>query len=311
MAGEELNVMVCDLGFSAMKYKYMKKRGRFFSVFQSDGGKTLFGEDALIATGASYLKSMEDLVANYPMFCDHTAKLVGATPGKTHLVVGLPYAFWAREKAMRNEGAIGTLVASLKAEGFAEVSVLPQGLGGIRVWTETHPDEAGNVLGIDIGFNTVIFTLYNVGRQRIVYGNTFNKRGVHQMVTKHLLHRISNLAPSRTFSPLEINYLMERGFIQYGFERYDITGEIRAAAEEYLGMLIAEIASELRAHVGDAAYFDAALVFGGGARLVGDHLSGKGRNVNLVVMDEPEFANTEGFHLIVAGGERTAKGRAA
>ena len=38
---------------------------------------------------------------------------------------------------------------------------------------------SGNVLGIDIGFNTIIFTLFSPQRKQIIHGKTLNKRGVH------------------------------------------------------------------------------------------------------------------------------------
>lgn len=288
-------VFVCDLGFSALKWVYGEKRGRIISAYRrTHDGQILVGDDALMTAGSSYLKTVEDLVHFYPIFVD-AAFSAGKVPQGTPLIVGLPYGAWAAEKD-RSAGVVSTLTKVLNGSGWPDVRVLPQGLGGVRLFLDQNPGTNGNVLAVDIGFNTVIFTLFAAGTRNIIYGDTFYKRGVHQMAIQLLLPNIRELAPSRTFTPVEVSYLIEHGYIQYGFERHDISKEIEVAAKAYIEDVLRDINGELQAHLGLKAAFDTVLVFGGGATLIRDTISSN--RVNIKILPEPEFANAAGFALV-------------
>jgi len=286
-------VFVCDLGFSSLKWVYGEKKGRIISAYRRKHDGLTVGEDALLASGSSYLKTIEDLVHHYPVFVEKAAKIAGAK-AENPLVVGLPYGAWVAEKD-KDSGIVKTLTKLLNASGWPDVRVLPQGLGGVRLFLSQNPEQAGNILAVDIGFNTVIFTLIDGASHSIVYGDTFYKRGVHQMATQLLLPTIRDLAPSRTFSPVEISYLIEQGYIQYGFERHDITGEIETAAKVYIDDVLRDISSELQAHLGLKSSFETVLVFGGGAILIRDIIQAK--KVSIEILHQPEFANALGFSL--------------
>jgi hypothetical protein len=287
-------VFVCDLGFSALKWVYGDKRGRIISAHRrTHDEQILVGDEALMTAGSSYLKTLEDLVHYYPTFVDAAAKAASA-PKDVPLVVGLPYGAWVTSKD-RSAGVVKTLSRVMNGSGWSDVRVLPQGLGGIRLFLDQNPGTKGNVLAVDIGFNTVIFTLFAADSRNIIYGDTFYKRGVHQMATQLLLPNIRELAPSRTFTPVEVSYLIEHGFIQYGFERHDISKEIETAAKSYIEDVLRDINGELQAHLGLKANFDTVLVFGGGATLIRDTISSS--KVNIKILPEPEFANAAGFAL--------------
>ncbi|MDO3380362.1 ParM/StbA family protein [Geoalkalibacter halelectricus] len=292
--------LVCDLGFSSLKWVYGEKRGRIVSALSNGGGggERVVGEEALATvSGNTYLRTIEDLLLHYPVFAKEAMKESGASED-AKLVVGLPYGVWRSDKDS-DTGLVANLERSLRGEGFGEVEVLPQGLGGVRLYLEDAADAAGNVLGVDIGFNTVIFTLYSPKLKKIIYGDTMYKRGVHQMTTKHLLPRIQRLAPSRTFSPVVLGYIVERGTVSYGMDTIDIREEITAAAEEYFQEVMHEIISELRGHVEEGGHFTDAVFFGGGAALLKDFLQSS--KVKVVVMDDPCFANAQGFRLVAGG----------
>ena len=176
--------------------------------------------------------------------------------------------------------------------------VCPQGLGGIRMFLDDHQDVDGSVLGIDIGFNTAIWCLFNTDTGKLVYGDTLNKRGVFQLATEHLLPNISHLALARTFTPIEIAMLMEQGSLQYGTETTSIKQEIAAAAEEYMESILDDIVGEIQAHAGVTAQFNHLLLFGGGAHYVGDGL--RQRMDSVVILADPEYANASGFAALTA-----------
>jgi len=286
-------VFVCDLGFSSLKWVYGKKKGRIVSAYRRSHEGLVVGEDALLTSGSSYLKTLEDLVHHYPAFVAEAAAIANV-PSETSLVVGLPYGAWVAEKD-KDAGVVKTLTRVLNASGWTDVRVLPQGLGGVRLFLNQNQGQTGNILAVDIGFNTVIFTLVDGTSHAIIYGDTFYKRGVHQMATQLLLPTIRDLAPSRTFSPVEISYLIERGYVQYGFERHDITGEIETAAKAYIDDVLCDISGELQAHLGLKASFETVLIFGGGAILIRDIIQAK--KVSIEILQEPEYANALGFAL--------------
>jgi len=290
------NVLVVDLGFSSAKYMHGDTKGRVPSAFRSQAGGYIFGEEALVKAGSSYLKTPEELIRYYPEFVSICMKRVGIQNEDVRLAVGLPYLFWLMEN--RAGGAVEHLSQSLAKGNIKSVAVLPQGLGGVRAYLESVKGKAdGNILAVDIGFNTVIFTLFSVAEGRIIYGNTFNKRGIHQMANDHVLPRIAHLAPARTFTPLEISVLVERGQLQYGFETFDIRGEVHQAAQEYVKAVLDDIYGEIQAESGTYATEPNLLLFGGGAALLSGSLPG---DAPFTILSEPEYANARGFNLLAS-----------
>ena len=292
MANED--ILVVDLGFSSAKYIFGEKKGRVPSAFRSKIGGYLYGEDAMVKSGSSYLKTPAELIRHYPEFVKICKERAGAE-GSVTLAVGLPYLFWEQES--RAGGAVGQLKSLLsEMDGVDGAHVLPQGLGGIKAYLKsTDITDDGNILAVDIGFNTVIFTLFSRKSGGIIYGNTFNKRGIHQMAVEHVLPRIVHLAPARTFTPLEISILVERGEMQYSFDTFDIRGEVQAAAHEYVKAVLDDIYGEIEAEAGTHATISTLLLFGGGAALLSGSLPG---NSKFTILDEPEYANARGFSLI-------------
>ena len=285
-------MFVCDLGFSALKWVYGDRRGKIVSAHRRSGGGLVVGEEALLSVAPSYLRTVEDLVHYYPAFVEAGAS-AGEVPKGTSLTVGLPYGMWASEKD-RPEGVVKTLIRSLNAVGWPEVRVLPQGLGGLRLFLAQNPNLGGNVLGIDIGFNTIIFTLLDAGTRSIILGDTFYKKGVFQ-VAQQLLPTLRDLAPSRSYTPVEISRVIEHGFIQYGLDRHDIRPQIKQAMDGYIEDVLRDIHGELKSHVGMGGNFETVVAFGGGARLLGDTM--RSEKVRVVVLPDPEFSNAAGFAL--------------
>ncbi len=82
--------------------------------------------------------------------------------------------------------------------------------------------------------------------------------------------------------------------LQVGFDRIDITHEIEEAARAYVNDLLGLVMGDLKAH-GGVVVFDTVLCFGGGAKLLNGIVESS--RVNVVVMEEPEFANAIGFRI--------------
>ena len=111
-----------------------------------------------------------------------------------------------------------------------------------------------------------------------------------------LLPRIKDLAPSVTFTPVEIAFLIEKGYLQYGFEWYDVTREIQEYGVAYIEHIIRDIQGEFQTHVGMHADYDRVLMIGGGAAFLKNALPA--RNFEVIVRPEPEYANARGFQTL-------------
>ena len=283
-------------GFSTLKWKFGSKKGRIVSAYsRGSNSQLILGETALIKSGSSCLKTPPQLIEFYPAFVEEAIKEAGVT-SPVALAVGLPYQYYLEEKAKDDAiSAIKQLQQILKKDLVTEVFVFPQGLGGIVSFLDNSEDTDGNILAIDIGFNTIISLLYSGKVQDIVYGETYYKRGIQQMATQLVLPHIKPHIPGRSLTPVELNYIMERGYIQFGMEQIDFMPEIREAGKSYAEDTLADIVSDLRAHLGGAAVFKDVIFFGGGTRLIPEMTSERVRITNL---QEPEFANAAGFESL-------------
>jgi hypothetical protein len=309
--GESEGILVTDLGFSSEKFLHGEKKGMIKSCFRKvkgtegyrfRGDNYLIGERALLQTGSHYLRTIEELLEFYPLFVAVAAEKSEATEKNT-LVVGLPFDFWKTETSKERHGLpneVTTLKESLKLIKlndkefiFDEPLIFPQGLGGIKDYLSGN-NGGGNILAIDIGFNTVISTLYSCEEKDILTGRTYYKKGLHEMTVNLLMPEIAKHVNGKTLTPIEINHLVQTGSLQVGFDLIDIKPEIDAAATTYVHDLLGMIIGDLKAH-GGVVVFDTVLLFGGGARLLNGKL--QANKVKIVILAEPEFANARGFAL--------------
>lgn len=308
---EVRDMLIVDLGFSSAKFLYEDREGSIKSCFRRvkggegyrfRGDNYLVGERALLQTASHYLRTLDELVDLYPMFVGVAAEKTGA--GVTHggsLAVGLPFDFWKMETSKEKRGMANVIVKlrdSLRVIGlgdeeyrFEEVHVFPQGLGGVKDYLARH-DDYGNILALDVGFNTVISTLYSCSEKEILVGKTYYKRGLHEMAVNLLMPEITGHIGGKTLTPIEIDHLVQTGNLQVGFDLIDIKPEIDLSASTYVKDLLAMVIGDLRAH-GGVITFGTILLFGGGARLLEGKL--EANKVKIVVLPNPEFANARGF----------------
>lgn len=284
---------VCDLGFSTAKWMDDKTKGRVPSVYVQRGGQDpLVGEEALTSPGGvSYLRATDQLVRTYPWFLEKCLDAAGTT-GEVKVAVGLPAQYWREQKATKG-GAIDCLEQTLLSSRVKEVNVLPQGMGGIRAYTSTQKDvPEGLILGVDIGFNTIIYTLFNPANKKVLYDHTMCERGVSQLVAMYLMPKILDFTSGKPITPPEVAIMMETGYFTNGFNRIDMMPEIRQAATEYTEDIIQEIMETVKVSIPITHFLGTALFFGGGAAHLKNQNSEK---VKVMVLPEPEYANARGF----------------
>jgi len=285
-------IFVVDGGFGFTKWLYGDKKGKVRSCYKRYGDEWLIGERALLETGSRYLRNVDELIEMYPQFVRYCEKEAGVE-GRDVLVVGLPYTSF--EEDVESGGVImERLIRDLRSLGYEKVFVFPQGLGGIKWFLSGRPGFEGNVLGIDVGFNTVIVVLYSVKEKRIIVARTYYKRGIYDLTVSLLLPKIRKFLGDRTITPIELNYLMEHKKLQMGFDVIDLAPEVEESVEEYVGDLLKFILRDIKSGFGLIA-FDVVVFMGGGA----NWLKGKveSQKVEVVVLDEPEYANAYGFRV--------------
>jgi len=310
-----MSIFVVDLGFSSAKWLNKTEKGMVSSCYRKTKGDSIesyrygddvyiVGEKALLETGSQYIRTVEELVEMYPLFVGVCLTKSKTTENLSTLVVGLPYEFWRLESDKARRGKLSSIreliseLESLEINShnftFENVYIYPQGLGGIKAYIANNECK-GNILGIDIGFNTIIYTLYSCEEKEILYGKTFYKKGLHEMAVNKLLPTLQKKGfGGKSFTPIEINYIVKTGYIQSGFDKIDLTPEIEDASMEYIEEMLGLIIGDLKAH-GGVVTFDTVLFFGGGARLIKDRI--KSEKVKIEVVPEPEFANAVGFEI--------------
>ncbi|MDK2812558.1 MAG: plasmid segregation protein ParM [Petrotoga sp.] len=286
MEGREKEIVVVDGGFGWVKWLYGDKQGKFRSCYKKLGDNWIFGEKALLETGSRYLRTVDELVEMYPAIIREVERRAGVQE-RNICCVGLPLSVF---EGNGFEEYATVLDMRLKRLGYQDVYVLPQGLGGIKWFLKNRTDFEGNILGVDIGFNTVIVVLYSVKEREILIAKTYYKKGVYDLVVSLLLPRIRKFVGERTLTPIELNYLMEHRKLQIGFDVIDLSPEVEESVNEYVEDLLKFIVNDIKASVG-VVPFEVVVFMGGGANWLRDKVEAK--KVEVVFLDE--YANAYGF----------------
>lgn len=305
--------LIVDTGFSNTKYIGKNKKGILKTVYREtsiksegvefNGERYLLGEDALLKSNSYYLRDLNEMVEFMPLFVCYAASEVGVKQNNM-LVVGLPYEFYKDEYAKletKQSNALSILTERLKKNTFDkkdyifnDVLILPQGLGAIKLFLDQHNKPTDNILSLDIGFNTIIVTLYSTEKNKILYGKNFYKRGVHDMAENLVKPVLTKKYPGKSFSPVELSYLIEHKYIPMGFDRIDFSMEIKDAGNSYIKRTLNLIVGDLKENFGMIAFSDI-VISGGGAHLISDEIESD--KVDIHILKEPEYANVKGFSI--------------
>lgn len=280
------DILVVDLGFNSAKYICGAQKGRVPSAFRCKPGGYVYGAEAMLRSGFSYLKTPAELLRHYPEYVKLCRKLAGAQDRDVKLAIGLPARYII---GSRPGDCVYQLKQALLDEGFGDVHILSQTFGGIISFTDEIERPRGNTIVVDIGFNTVFFTLFSEDCGGCIHAKALKKRGISQLAVELVLPRIAHLLSFRTCTPLEISRLMERGEINSIFETIDIRSYFQPAAQEYVRALFDDIQGEIESEedlppVDDLNY----VLIGGGAALLSGSLPA---NMPFTILNEPEWVS--------------------
>lgn len=278
-------IFVVDGGFGFFKYLYNNQKGKIRSCYKKIGDKWIIGEKALLETSSGYIRTVNELIELHPIFVKHCQEKANAYDAEI-LVTGLPLGAY-EEKAEELQKKLSNL-------GFKKILVFPQGLGGIKHFLSKQKLKKGNILGVDIGFNTVITTLYNIEEKETLLGKTYYKKGVNDLVVSFLFPRVKKFIGDKTLTPQELNYLIEHKKLQMGFEIIDVSYEVNESIKEYTEDLLNFIVNDIESEFGIIT-FEHLIFFGGGANWLKNKLTSQ--KVNITILEEPEYANAYGFEI--------------
>ncbi|MCI4625409.1 MAG: ParM/StbA family protein [Candidatus Magnetoovum sp. WYHC-5] len=302
-------MFIVDVGFSCVKWMTEDTKGIYRTIYRTskkDEGllykekRYVVGERALLKTDPCYLRTIDELIDLYPLFTAFAAQKAQIDKSDI-LVIGLPFDYWKIETAKSARGMHSIIeklkdsLIAIKLEDteykFDDIVVLPQGVGCINAYLNDTTGIKGNILGIDIGFNTIVYSLFSVDENDTLYGKTLYKKGIHDMAINLINPVLEKYTPGKYYSPVEINYIIEKRQIQKGFDLIDISTEIDSAAKEYIESIFSYIIGDLSENIG-VITFDTIVIGGGGARAIKELSPYK---VNIKVLEEPEYANVRGF----------------
>lgn len=270
------------------------------------------------------LHGNQEMVVMDQDFClsDHyTARLYGAMsymrpglPGDhvDFLVLGLPLNVYL--KHAEAVAARYTQTHTINSRGqklvVRQCLVYPQPLGSYAHFLDKHSiGGTPNTLVVDIGFNTVDwFVCEGMAASLELSGAALRGMGA---VLKAIADSIGATAGFDAGSA-EIIRLLDRSlttgsdFSLFG-QPFDLTPH-RAAGDS----IVEEAAQAAKNAVGSGAAIDCVVVTGGGAAWYADAIGAKFPNHQVVVLDDPAFANVRGFHALgelMAGSASRAAGQ--
>lgn len=273
-------ILSVDFGFGNVKAVTDGSRVIFRSIFAHSGNGEVFVSDPMRDSRVFSPQTVEDLAELYPVVVREAMRRVMVREVQT-VACGLPLQSWVAARELRH------VIAERIRSGV--------GVEDVRVYPQTASCAwlcEGDVLVIDIGFNTVISCLMR-GRE-IFHSRTYYRHGavvLAERVNSHI-ERILSLT-GRTLSPGELDAVVMTGRFQSGLDVHDLSGFVHDARKRYIYETIHMVIKDIKVDLSGAVSFSNLLVVGG---LAGD-VKLHSERVNIMVPVDAIFANANAFLL--------------
>jgi len=255
-------------------------------LFVLDGGKYVFGHDALVP-GSKQIQSLDEewLLKYMPGLICAAAAAAGLDLHEVGILsTGLPIEMWRRHQNLAKE-ILQTIHCNGETYTFDRIDVRPQGVGALGYHTQlgAPADECGLV--VDIGGNTVLAVRYDQLRPIGTNTRQYNELGVLS-VARALTPFLSEMSGGRTVTEIKaMKAIRDRKYLAQ-----DIGTQIDSTIDSYAERLLANLRSDYRDIIPE---LDRLVVAGGGAYLVGEAL--RKEYPRVTVLAEPEYANVRGY----------------
>jgi len=285
-----------DLGFGFTKIAYATPDGNITTLkfpswvayfertpmsqiepIEVDGIEYVVGEYAKYERQKLEMASIEEFVKLSPILVKEAIRRTGSP---TEMVVGIAPKF--KDYRSEIEKRIHSTIP-----GNYELSVMPQGFGAYIDLIDTKPElTQEDILIVDIGFNTVDYILISNGKR--IKGNTIEKLGMTEAVNifRSLIppsySQLQNYSPSRLLQIFE----SPKGEVLVMGSTLNLSSFREKAIIRYSELVLSRLKEEVGSLITEIPYI---LVVGGGAYYVKLPLR------NVIIPDQPEYANARGF----------------
>ncbi len=270
-------ILAIDFGFGNVKAVTEEGNKYIFkSAFCKNNHKWLCGNEAL-ATGIGVTQptTIESLIELYPIVINACMEYFGIEHPDT-IAVGLP---------LESAEYLSVQVKDVLGKKY-NVSILVYPQAASIAWMT----EIQDVLVIDIGFNTVITCV--VQEKKITYAKTNYGRGAVSIAKKLEKELRARLALSgKSFSTIELDYILNRGRLQNGFDVLDVRDRAEELRKEYIYETVKTAVQDLKVNLSSVVNFDAIIIAGGLAKDVRIDSS----RIKIIPLEDPIFANVEAF----------------
>lgn len=274
-----------------------------------DAEEHLVGEAAVESSLATAFLGREKPADMHDLLVLAAAYLAGAggtgtTPGQVTLVLGLPLAYYRKQRKVL-ETRLSSLAAWVSVDGDDEryisigrVHVFPQGAGA--VFTLNGLPRWGNAAVVDVGYYTTDFVVFSVNGSPRAIGDASGSIEIGCNVVVRALAREIQI---KTGTPLPQR--MERQVLQlaqkgqplwYGGVEIDLRQAYKKAVLDTARTISRQV---LSAWGTEANAVSVVYLVGGGAILLGDELQKAFPGAQVV--PDPVFANVQGYLRMVAG----------
>jgi plasmid segregation protein ParM len=281
--------------------------GRFGLDNQSDHILTVNGMRCIVGDLAveqsRFLTRREDrswIETDEYMALVHNALLLAKAPLPFRMVTGLPIAFYD-DKGRLAELLKGRHIINNGSAHIAyarDVSVIPQPFGSLFAYSLLSDGGVrdatmltGKVGVVDVGSKTT--NLLTASRGRDVEGSTDSIALGGWDIVRAVRSELETVCPGADWRDHDLARAVQLGHIEYMGETVSL--------REMIADIVTPFAEQVKAAASSlwngGGTLAAILVTGGGAHLIGDHIKELyNRHKRVIIMDNPVFANVEGYY---------------
>jgi len=286
-----MKVLGIDIGFGHTKVVYDGGKLKFPSWLsywtitgigdikpvEYDGSRFVVGERARLSGKRIELASIDELIKYYPVFIRYVLDTLGLQAKEVLVITGLPPRYMERAEELKKD-KLGV-----------KRQVVFQGFG---IFWDSRERAGEDGLVVDIGYNTVDYFAYSVR------GGELIKEVVGTIPNMGVINAVGmfrDLLPAK-HEPLKTKPLssLVNIFVEGKFRGEDFSSVKEKAVEQWNEMVKARLRQEVGVLFEEKEHL---LVAGGGAYLVRKDVFPQ----EVIIPDEPEFANARGYYRLGKG----------
>jgi plasmid segregation protein ParM len=264
-----------------------------FDCVEFEGSLCMVGDPAVRSEWVVAARDMDSLLTHGPVLVFKALKRTGVRSFNDHSIgVGLPPGDYS---AYRERIAKGWSRVAINGDVMVnEVKVYPQGAAALVDYFEGAGSGAENLIVVDIGHNTLdVVPVWN-GRAVPGESGTVDRGGLSRVADE--LVSILRSEHGVNLNVYEASILVERREMKVYGRTVDLGDRVDRCLSRYSEWLFSRLSDRWGTALRKA---DVVLMIGGGARLLGDYIPDRYREL-IRIPSAPEYANARGFLSLVS-----------